>query len=347
MVDVARSPLGSTAVAAEAAIVVLDGPLGTELAARGRDAGAALERRGPARRAGPRRGPRDPPGLRARGRGGAHGEHVPRAGGGRRAPPGPSWRRGRSRWRARPCATRARRTWSPAASRRSRCYRPDLSPADARQEHAKLAQALAGAGVDLLLCETFPHVGEALVALEEAVATGVEAWVSFTAGPGSDLLSPEHIGLAARGRPLGREGRARQLHPCDSHARAHRAARGVRRPVRGLRERGRRGRGARLGRWRRPARLGGRALRGLAPPGSRRGPRSWAGAAGTGPGRIAALRALVDGARLRARPGGIAALRPCSQSPVAPHGATCHRLPDEPGDASAKRRGARRTRSIA
>ncbi|WP_437590673.1 homocysteine S-methyltransferase family protein [Sorangium sp. So ce1000] len=78
------------------------------------------------------------------------------------------------------------------------CYRPDLSPADARQEHRELAQALARAGVDVLLCETFPHVGEALVALEEAIATGVEAWVSFTSGPGSDLLSPEDIGRAAR-----------------------------------------------------------------------------------------------------------------------------------------------------
>ncbi|WP_234023356.1 homocysteine S-methyltransferase family protein [Sorangium cellulosum] len=78
------------------------------------------------------------------------------------------------------------------------CYRPDLSPTGARAEHRELSRALAAAGVDLLLCETFPHVGEALVALEEAAATGVEAWVSFTPGPSADLLSPEDVGRAAR-----------------------------------------------------------------------------------------------------------------------------------------------------
>ncbi|MCC6553059.1 MAG: homocysteine S-methyltransferase family protein, partial [Polyangiaceae bacterium] len=71
------------------------------------------------------------------------------------------------------------------------CYRPDRSPADPRPEHREMARALAAAGVDLILCETFPHVGEALVAVEEAVATGVPAWVSLTAGPAADLLSPD------------------------------------------------------------------------------------------------------------------------------------------------------------
>jgi S-methylmethionine-dependent homocysteine/selenocysteine methylase len=73
------------------------------------------------------------------------------------------------------------------------CYRPDLSPAAPRPEHRELARVLADAGCDLLLCETFPHVGEALIAVEEAVATGVETWVSFTAGPSGDLLSPAQI----------------------------------------------------------------------------------------------------------------------------------------------------------
>ncbi|MDQ3035401.1 MAG: homocysteine S-methyltransferase family protein, partial [Myxococcota bacterium] len=54
------------------------------------------------------------------------------------------------------------------------CYRPELSPgARSRVEHRELARTLADAGVDLLLCETFPHVGEALVAVEEAARTGV------------------------------------------------------------------------------------------------------------------------------------------------------------------------------
>lgn len=78
------------------------------------------------------------------------------------------------------------------------CYRPDLSPDHPREEHRELARALAAAGVDLLLCETFPHVGEALVAVEECVATGVETWVSFTAGPDSSLLTPAAIRDGAR-----------------------------------------------------------------------------------------------------------------------------------------------------
>src|SRR6185436_730655 len=78
------------------------------------------------------------------------------------------------------------------------CYRPDLSPADPRAEHRELARALAAAGVDLLLCETFPHVGEALIAVEEAVATGIATWVSFTAGPEANLLFPDDVARGAR-----------------------------------------------------------------------------------------------------------------------------------------------------
>jgi S-methylmethionine-dependent homocysteine/selenocysteine methylase len=78
------------------------------------------------------------------------------------------------------------------------CYRPDLSPADARPEHRELCRVLAAAGVDLLLCETFPHVGEALVAVEEAAATGLPVWVSFTAGPEADLLTPGEVLSGAR-----------------------------------------------------------------------------------------------------------------------------------------------------
>ncbi|MFN0242155.1 MAG: homocysteine S-methyltransferase family protein [Planctomycetota bacterium] len=78
------------------------------------------------------------------------------------------------------------------------CYRPDLSPAEPRPEHRELARVLAAIGCDVLLCETFPHVGEALVAVEEAVATGVDTWVSFTAGPDANLLTPEEIERGAR-----------------------------------------------------------------------------------------------------------------------------------------------------
>ncbi len=73
------------------------------------------------------------------------------------------------------------------------CYRPQDSPDNPGPRHAALAAVLADAGVDLLLCETFPHVGEALAAVDAAVQTGCETWVSFTAGPSADLLSPEQI----------------------------------------------------------------------------------------------------------------------------------------------------------
>lgn len=78
------------------------------------------------------------------------------------------------------------------------CYRPDLSPADARPEHREMARALVEEGADLILCETFPHVGEALIAVEEAVSTGAPVWVAFTAGPEGELLTPDAIALGAR-----------------------------------------------------------------------------------------------------------------------------------------------------
>jgi len=78
------------------------------------------------------------------------------------------------------------------------CYRPDLSPEDPRPEHRELARLLADQPVDLLLCETFPHVGEALIAVEEAVATGVETWLALTPGPQGDLLDPSQVRDGAR-----------------------------------------------------------------------------------------------------------------------------------------------------
>lgn len=76
------------------------------------------------------------------------------------------------------------------------CYRPDLSPPRSRVEHRELATVLADAGCDLLLCETFPHAGEARVVVEEAVRTGLPVWAGLTAGPGADLLTPEALARA-------------------------------------------------------------------------------------------------------------------------------------------------------
>ncbi len=74
------------------------------------------------------------------------------------------------------------------------CYRPDLSPGEAaRPEHREVAAALAAAGCDVILCETFADEREALAAAEEAAATGLPAWLSLTAGPFGDLLEPRDM----------------------------------------------------------------------------------------------------------------------------------------------------------
>ncbi len=76
------------------------------------------------------------------------------------------------------------------------CYRPDLSPQDSRAEHRELAVVLADAGCDLLLCETFPHPAEARIAVEEALQTGLPVWAALTAGPDANLFSPNTLALA-------------------------------------------------------------------------------------------------------------------------------------------------------
>ena len=75
------------------------------------------------------------------------------------------------------------------------CYRPDLSPPIdlCRREHGRQADQLAEAGVDLLLCETFPHPGEAIAAARAALATGLPVWLSLTCGPAGDLMAPDPL----------------------------------------------------------------------------------------------------------------------------------------------------------
>ncbi len=77
------------------------------------------------------------------------------------------------------------------------CYSPEMSPEDPRPEHRELARVLDDAGCDLLLCETFPHLGEGLIAVEEAVATGTETWAAFTPGPDGRLLAPAALARGA------------------------------------------------------------------------------------------------------------------------------------------------------
>jgi S-methylmethionine-dependent homocysteine/selenocysteine methylase len=78
------------------------------------------------------------------------------------------------------------------------CYRPDLVPSSAelRDEHHWLATELLRAGVDVILIETMNTQREARIALEQALAVGGRAWVSFACGHDGRLLSGEPVARA-------------------------------------------------------------------------------------------------------------------------------------------------------
>jgi S-methylmethionine-dependent homocysteine/selenocysteine methylase len=84
------------------------------------------------------------------------------------------------------------------------CYRPDLVPNDEtlRREHAATAAALAAAGADALLLETFNTVREARIAVEAATATGLPVMASFACISGGRILSGEAAGEAAAAAAL-------------------------------------------------------------------------------------------------------------------------------------------------
>ncbi|WP_434045365.1 MULTISPECIES: homocysteine S-methyltransferase family protein [Sorangium] len=291
MEDVPRQPSGPVAVAAGAELVILDGPLGTELAARGIEtpaplwsAAALLDARGCEV---VRAIHRD----YARAGATVHTANTFRT---RRRQAGAAWAElaARAVSLAREAVPPGHRVAGSIAPLED-CYRPDLSPAAARGEHRELARALASAGVDVLLCETFPHVGEALVALEEAVATGVEAWASFTAGPEADLLSPDDVEVAAR-QAVARGARA-VLVNCTPAARTlayveRLAACGA--PFGAYANAGAPGEG--LG-WRAaPGSSAAARYADLARGWIEAGATIVGGCCGTGPEHVAALRALVD-----------------------------------------------------
>lgn len=84
------------------------------------------------------------------------------------------------------------------------CYRPDRSPPHPYPQHVALAEVLADAGCDLLLCETFAHPGEALAAVRAARSTGLETWLALTAGPDGTLLTPSELAdVGRRARDFG------------------------------------------------------------------------------------------------------------------------------------------------
>ena len=70
------------------------------------------------------------------------------------------------------------------------CYDPEAVVDDAYLHHKEMASLLSALGVDVLLCETFCNVTEAYSAIKACKTTDKETWVSFTAGPNSDLMSP-------------------------------------------------------------------------------------------------------------------------------------------------------------
>jgi S-methylmethionine-dependent homocysteine/selenocysteine methylase len=80
------------------------------------------------------------------------------------------------------------------------CWRPDLVPAEAElaRLHALHAEALAGAGVDLLLLETFGTAREWLAAARAAGSTGLPVVACATTREDGTLLSGEPLGDAAR-----------------------------------------------------------------------------------------------------------------------------------------------------
>jgi len=78
------------------------------------------------------------------------------------------------------------------------CYRPDLSPPNPGPEHLQLAQALVAEGVDLLLVETHPELREALAATTAARSCASHVWSALTPGYDNSLMSPDQVADGAR-----------------------------------------------------------------------------------------------------------------------------------------------------
>jgi S-methylmethionine-dependent homocysteine/selenocysteine methylase len=78
------------------------------------------------------------------------------------------------------------------------CYRLDLSPGTrSAKEHHEMAEVLTEAGCDLLLCETFCHPHETIAATKAAVACNQNTWVALTAGPQANLMTPHEMAKLA------------------------------------------------------------------------------------------------------------------------------------------------------
>jgi len=80
------------------------------------------------------------------------------------------------------------------------CYSPQLTPPNDEldREHRQMAENLAAAGVDFILVETQPTIGEAVAATRAAAATGLPVLTSFVCRADGCLLSGEPLAEAAR-----------------------------------------------------------------------------------------------------------------------------------------------------
>ena len=79
------------------------------------------------------------------------------------------------------------------------CYRPDQSPGRrSLQDHCQMARCLHDSGCDLIICETFANFEEAEVAVEQAIQTNCETWIALTAGPRADLMTPKMMANLAK-----------------------------------------------------------------------------------------------------------------------------------------------------
>ena len=79
------------------------------------------------------------------------------------------------------------------------CWHPERTPdlAQLHSEHGAMAQCLADAGADLLLVETMPTQRELMAATRAAVSTGLPVWAAITLGPRGDFFAKETVAQAA------------------------------------------------------------------------------------------------------------------------------------------------------
>ena len=78
------------------------------------------------------------------------------------------------------------------------CYQPQRSPGyQSEMEHREMADWLAECGCDLIFCETFANSEEAVTAVQQAVKTGLEVWIGLTAGPDARLITPDSMARMA------------------------------------------------------------------------------------------------------------------------------------------------------